>query len=240
MNIIIVLGSVIGVLLIASAALIVRLLSERGKMTPLSTREVVEGVFAIKDQHVNLYLIRGRDGYVAIDAGMTAENVRIELEHLHIEPEKVLAVLLTHTDRDHVGALSLLKNARVYLAREEEQMINGKTSRFLILKNSLHAPYTLMEDGHTIDLLGLKMKAILTPGHTPGSMCYLIDDRYLFTGDTMSLKAGKADLFNNLFNMDSNRQRRSLNRLKGIPDVKYIFSSHHGFADNYEKALEAW
>jgi glyoxylase-like metal-dependent hydrolase (beta-lactamase superfamily II) len=240
MNIMIVLGSVIGILLIAFATLIARLLYERGKMTPLETREVVEGVFAIKDQFVNLYLIRGRDGYVAIDAGMTVENVRLELENLHIEPEKVIAVLLTHTDRDHVGALGLFKNARVYLAREEEQMINGKTPRFLILKNSLHAPYTLMEDGHSTDLLGLKMKAILTPGHTPGSMCYLIDDRYLFTGDTISLKAGKADLFNNLFNMNSNRQHHSLNRLKGIPDVKYIFSSHHGVADNYEKALEDW
>jgi hydroxyacylglutathione hydrolase len=241
MNIMIVLIGVIGILLVLSAALIARLLFERSKMTPLETREVVDGVFAIKNQYVNLYLIRGKDGYIAIDAGMTAENVRRELENLHIEPEKVLVVLLTHTDRDHVGALSLFKNARVSLAREEEQMINGRTPRFLFfLKNSLHTPYTLMEDRYTVDLLGLKIKAILTPGHTLGSMCYLIDDQYLFIGDTMSLKAGKADLFNNLFNMDSDRQRRSLNRLKGIPNVKYIFSSHHGFADNYEKALEAW
>jgi len=238
MNIImIVLGSIVGLLLIAFAA---TMLSERGKMTPLETREVVNGIFAIQDQFVNLYLIRGKNGYIAIDAGMKAENVRRELENLHIEPEKVLAVLLTHTDKDHVGALSLFKNARVFLAREEEQMINGKTPRFLILKNSLHVPYTLIGDEHTSYILGLKIKAILTPGHTPGSMCYLIDDGYLFAGDTMSLKAGKADLFNNLFNMDSDRQRHALKSLKDIPDVKYIFSSHYGFTDNFEKALEAW
>lgn len=63
----------------------------------------------------------------------------------------------------------------------------------------------------------------MTPGHTPGSMCYLVNGRDLFTGDSLSLKAGRAGLFNEFFNMDSETQKKSLRKLKNTPGVQFIY-----------------
>lgn len=91
-----------------------------------------------------------------------------------------------------------------------------------------------------VDIAGVKTKGILTPGHTPGAMCYLVNGRFLFTGDTMSLKDGRAGLFNDLFNMDSEQQKISLHKLKNVPEVKTIFSAHYGLTDNPKRAFEYW
>ena len=214
--------------------------SETDKMTPLETQEIVEGVYSIKDSYVNLFLIKSGDKYIAIDAGNNLESVKQEIEKLNIDHQKVVAVFLTHSHADHVGALELFKNATIYISREEEQMINRQTSRFSIFKNKLNYDYELVEDNQIINISDLKIKGILTPGHTPGSMCYLINDKYLFTGDTMSLKSGNVDVFNDFFNMDTKTQRKSLKKLTGFPEVKYIFTAHYGFTDNYKKALKNW
>jgi len=214
--------------------------SETDKMTPLETQEIVEGVYSIKDSYVNLFLIKSGDKYIAIDAGNNLESVKQEMEKLNVDHQKVVAVFLTHSHADHVGALELFKNATIYISREEEQMINRQTSRFSIFKNKLNYDYELVEDNQIINISDLKIKGILTPGHTPGSMCYLINDKYLFTGDTMSLKSGNVDVFNDFFNMDTKTQRKSLKKLTGFPEVKYIFTAHYGFTDNYKKALKNW
>jgi len=214
--------------------------SETDKMTPLDTQEIVEGVYSIKDSYVNLFLIKSGDKYIAIDAGNNLESVKQEMEKLNIDHQKVVAVFLTHSHADHVGALELFKNATIYISREEEQMINRQTSRFSIFKNKLNYDYELVEDNQIINISDLKIKGILTPGHTPGSMCYLINDKYLFTGDTMSLKSGNVDVFNDFFNMDTETQRKSLKKLTGFPEVKYIFTAHYGFTDNYKKAFNNW
>lgn len=119
-------------------------------------------------------------------------------------------------------------------------MINGQTSRFLFLKNKLAYTYELLEDNQILDIAGLKVKGILTPGHTPGSMCYLVNDTWLFTGDSMSLVNGKVSEFNDLFNMDSETQRRSLRKLADLPAVKYIFTAHYGLTDDYQNAFGGW
>jgi len=151
--------------------------SETDKMTPLETQEIVEGVYSIKDSYVNLFLIKSGDKYIAIDAGNNLESVKQEMEKLNIDHQKVVAVFLTHSHADHVGALELFKNATIYISKEDEQMINRQTSRFSIFKNKLNYDYELVEDNQIINISDLKIKGILTPGHTPGSMCYLINDK---------------------------------------------------------------
>jgi glyoxylase-like metal-dependent hydrolase (beta-lactamase superfamily II) len=97
-----------------------------------------------------------------------------------------------------------------------------------------------VENGQVVTLSGLKVEGILTPGHTPGAMSYLINDKYLFTGDTMSLAEGKGDLFNDFFNMDSEQQRISLRRLATLSEVEYIFTAHYGVADDYGQVFGSW
>lgn len=215
--------------------------AEIGKMTVLETGQVAEGVYAVKDGFSNFYLVKGTDGYIAIDAGDNAGSIRQELLRLKIDKDRVTGVFLTHTDGDHIAALGLFGKARVFISRDEEQMINGRTPRFFsLIKNSLPGRYEMMADNQAIEISGIQVKGIATPGHTPGSMCYVVNGRYLFTGDSMSIRDGRADLFNELFNMDPGTQKKSLHKLKGIPDIKYVFTAHYGGSDNHARAFEKW
>ena len=210
------------------------------KMSPLPTGKAAPNVFAVRDSMVNVYFVRGEEGYLAIDAGTGGKAVADGLEKLGIPPDKVRAVLLTHTDMDHKGALALFPDADIYISAQEVQMIDGTTTRNFGSRNSLDFAYKTLGDGETVRIAGFTVKGILTPGHTPGSMCYLINDKYLFTGDTMSFKYGRADLFNSFFNMDDEIQRESIHKLAGMPTPEMIFTAHYGYSDDPADAFTGW
>jgi hydroxyacylglutathione hydrolase len=236
-------GVIIGVIVILFGALVFKLYSEMKHMTPLPTRLITDGIYAINDKSVNFYIIRDKNNLVAIDAGNDAKNIKRELEELKLDPEKISAVFLTHSDRDHIAGVELFKNAKIYISSSEEQMINSTTPRFLIFKNKLNANHEDLNDNGEITSGNLKIKSILTPGHTPGSMSYLVNGRYLFTGDTLSLKNGHVDLFVHFFNMDDDLERKSITQIKALAHkdiIKYVFTAHHGYTDNTLKAFENW
>jgi len=234
-------GTIVLVIVILFAGYMIKAKSEINKMSPVETKEIVHGLFSIKDTFVNLYLIKDSSQYIAVDAGNDATNVSGELKKLEINPDQIIAVLLTHTDGDHVAALKLFKNAKVYLSKQEEALINGKKSRFLFFGNKIDAKnYTTLYDGQNINIGKISIKGILTPGHTPGSICYLVNDKYLFTGDALSLKAGKVNKFNEFFNMDTKTAINSIAKITQIPGAEYIFTAHYGYTNNYKNAVTGW
>ena len=162
---------------------------------------------------------------------------RSELKKLNIKPEKIIAVLLTHTDGDHVAAISNFKNAKIYLAREEEQMINGTTTKLGRSNDIGTKEYTLLDDQQILKLRNLRIKCILTPGHTPGSMCYLINGKYLFVGDAFGMKNGKIDKPNDFFSKDMKTAILSFQKIKNLPDATCIFTAHNGYSTDYMKAI---
>ena len=234
------LGAVLGILVVLSGGVLVKLYLETRQMNSLETGNIVAGVYAVQDSYVNLFLVKASDTYIAFDAGNDKSLVQQGLEKLHIDPKRIVAVFLTHSDVDHIAACRLFPNAVIYLSKAEEQMVNGQTRRFLFMKNRLAPPYELVEDNQVIMISGLKIKGILTPGHTPGSMCFLVNETYLFAGDTMGIKNGEVTGFNDLFNMDSPRQEQSLAQLAALSGVKYIFTAHYGFSDSPEIAFRSW
>ncbi len=80
----------------------------------------------------------------------------------------------------------------------------------------------------------------MSPGHTPGSMCFLIGDKFLFVGDNMSLKNGKIDPFNDFFNIDTKLQSKSLKKLALLTGVEYIFTAHYGYTNEFTQAFKNW
>lgn len=233
-TVVIVIGLYIGVYLIRAKL-------EMKKLDTVETKEVVNNIFSVKDTFVNLYLIKDSTQYIAIDAGNDLEAISGELKKLNIDPEKIIALFLTHTDGDHVAAIKLFKNAKVYLSRQEEQLLTGKKSRFLIFGTKIDTKvYSLIDDQQIINIDKTKIKGILTPGHTPGSMCYLVNDKYLFTGDALSLKNGKIDRFNELFNTDTKMAYTSMAKITGITGAEYIFTAHHGYTDDYKSAVKGF
>lgn len=233
-------AAVLGIVLFSGGVILGKLYMESRKLSPVETREIAAGVYAVKDSYVNLFLMKTDDTYIAFDAGNDAKKVRQELLKLKIDPKNVAAVFLTHSDPDHVAACILFSNARIFLPKAEEPMVNGQISRFLFMKNKLALPHELLEDNQIINISGLKIKGISTPGHTPGSMSFLVNGTHLFTGDTMGIKNGEVTQFNDLFNMDTRRQRKSITRLAALPGVDYIFTGHYGFVDLPEIFFRNW
>jgi hydroxyacylglutathione hydrolase len=239
-RILLVSGIVFGIIVLLLIGFMIMSKSEIDSMSPLETKEVIKNITSVKDKYVNMYLIKDEDSYIAIDAGDDIEIIEQEFKKIKINPDKVTAVFLTHTDFDHVAAIGLFKNADIYLSKQEEQLINGETSRFYIIGNSLNTEdYTLLKDGQIINIGNTKIQGILIPGHTPGAMCYQVNDTSLFTGDVLSLQNGKIDKFNEMFNMDTETAIKSLDKLTNIPDVKHIFTAHHGYAE-FKSAIKNW
>jgi hydroxyacylglutathione hydrolase len=83
-------------------------------------------------------------------------------------------ILLTHDHYDHTGTLVSLRNhTKAPLATH---IFSSTTLKTL--------PETVLNDGDTLKLGNLKVTALYTPGHTPGSMCFHVG-KYLFVGDTI-------------------------------------------------------
>jgi hydroxyacylglutathione hydrolase len=232
-------GTLIVIIAIVLGGFYLKMKSELKKMNVTETKEVVQNVYAIKDSFVNMFLVKDNDNYVAIDAGNEVNVIAEELKKLNIDPGKISAVFLTHTDGDHVAALKLFKNATVYLAKEEEQMINGKTARMMAKHNVIDAKkYTLLDDQQKIEIGHIRIKGILTPGHTPGSMSFLINGKYLFVGDAFGLKDGKVEKPNKFFSKDIDTAIKSFDKINNLPGTEYIFTAHTGYTKDYTNAVK--
>lgn len=231
---------VVAILLFISVFLI-KFKFELSKMTPVETGKVTDNVYVLKDSFVNMYLIQSGNDYIAIDAGMKEKVITRELRKLNIDPDKVIAVLLTHTDMDHVGALGLFKKARVYISKPEELMLTGKEQKIPLISNSIsREDYVLLNDRQELKIGNEKSIGILTVGHTSGSMCYLINDKYLFTGDILSLKNGKIGPSVKFLDLDHKKATQSIAKITHIPQAQYIFTSHFGYSADYSDAVRDW
>jgi glyoxylase-like metal-dependent hydrolase (beta-lactamase superfamily II) len=238
-KLLIAIGIFVVIIALVMGGFMLKMKSELKSMHVVETGQVIPNVYAIKDSFVNMFLIRDSDNFVAIDAGSDLKAIAQELKKLNINPDKVLAVFLTHTDGDHVAAVKLFKNAIVYLSTDEEQMINGKRTKMLFFHNKLDTKvYTLLNDQQIIPVGNIRIKAIMTPGHTVGSMSYQVNDSLLFVGDAFGLKNGKVDKPNKFFSSDMETAIQSFSKIINLPKAKYIFTAHTGYTNDYKNAIK--
>lgn len=230
-------GIIVGVIVLAYAGMFLKLKHETSGFTPLETGRVVDDIYAVKDDFANVFFIKDSLGWVAVDCGNSPERVAAQMLTLGIDPADVHSVLLTHSDSDHIGALGLFPGAELYMAREEVQMIDGTTAKFLWFGNALpRTDYTLVDDREVFRVGGLTVEGILAPGHTAGMMAYLVDGKYLFSGDIAALADGKIAPIPKFFDMDHEQAVASHALLRGLP-ATYIFTGHWGLA-YYKSAVE--
>lgn len=202
-------------------------------MHPLPTGKVKDTeITVIKNRSNNLFLIPAGEGWIVMDAGSDSKAVRLEMERLSIDAEKVLGVFLTHTDYDHVASLPLFSNAAIYMSEQEKAMIDGSTYRQLIKKNQLPKACDVnriayLPDNEVVELGGRRVRIILAPGHTKGSAMYAVDEKYLFTGD--ACKADKGRITVHPYTMNRGQACESIRKIeKEYGRYEKVFTAHYG------------
>ena len=163
---------------------------------PLNTGRIDEHVACVREWVANIFFYTKNGVTIMIDAGYNYPRLKEKMGWLDIDPASIRHILITHQDTDHVGALEtdsdlLFRDATVYLSEIENRYLTGEARRRVIyhlyklpMVKTDNKRVTLT-DGQILDIEGIKVECILVPGHTWGHMVYLIDDEYLFTGDTI-------------------------------------------------------
>jgi glyoxylase-like metal-dependent hydrolase (beta-lactamase superfamily II) len=154
-----------------------------------------------KTQPSPVYAVDTSDGLVLVDSGLEADAaaVKAQLAELGLEVGRLRAILLTHLHGDHSQGAQTLRSqtgAKVYAGRGDCDLLRRGGPReaffatFAMPGVTLH-PTTVdveLNGEEVIDLGDTRFRALATPGHTPGSICYLMergDLRALFTGDVL-------------------------------------------------------
>jgi glyoxylase-like metal-dependent hydrolase (beta-lactamase superfamily II) len=147
------------------------------------------------------YAVETSEGLVLIDAGVEddARSVKEQLAELGLDWKRIRAVLLTHAHWDHsAGAEHLRKatGARVYAGRDDVDILRAGGppealfSTFTNMYRTVHSTQVdvALKDGSAFKLGEVGFRALATPGHSTGSICYVMDRqglRVLFAGDVL-------------------------------------------------------
>jgi len=154
----------------------------------------------------NVYLLSGGEELALVDAGAGPGEDRIleNVRSLGYEPGRIGHIFLTHAHADHAGGAASLAErlgARVYLSELEREALENADEEALglsIARRNGYYPedYRLRPCKVNVTLRGderlrcrdLDLAVIPTPGHSAGSVCFLVDTEEgaaLFAGDTV-------------------------------------------------------
>ena len=205
-------------------------------MEPMETGQVSDmNIYAIKNGIGNAFLVKANDKYILIDAGSKADDFGISLKEAGIDAVDVKWIFLTHSDRDHVAALPLFPGAEIYMGKEELPLINRKVKRNIFGYNSLPDGIDInriipLSNNQELVLNGIKIKCMEASGHTNGSVLYLVDNRYLFTGDAFKIKNGSTLV--HPFTMDKKLSEKTIEQYREtILNSSFVFTSHYGIKE---------
>ena len=147
-------------------------------------------------------------------------------------------MLLTHAHFDHIGAAAALQRegAQIVLHRDDVKLIKSFQNLSVLagVKVEHFTPDVTVAGGETLDVAGVSVKVIHTPGHTAGSVCYVAGD-VIFSGDTLfALSYGRTDFPTGSFAQLKNSVVNKLFALEG--DYK-VLPGHEGPTTlDYERA----
>ncbi|MEG1608331.1 MAG: MBL fold metallo-hydrolase [Clostridia bacterium] len=123
-----------------------------------------------------------------VDPATKADQI---IEFLKSNELSLKAILITHAHFDHIGAVAELKEfcpiAKIYMHKNDLPKVDRtQMSRSLgmSIKTKQFCVDTFINDGDIINIAGCDIKVMFTPGHSSGSVCYIMD-KTVFSGDTL-------------------------------------------------------
>ena len=149
------------------------------------------------------------------------------LDLLAADGMRLTGVLATHYHPDHVGGDMLgfeIVGVRQLLEREEVPVhVQRDEARYVSAVTGVSDALVPHQSGDVVEVGGVRIELLHTPGHTPGSQCFLVDGR-LIAGDTLFLEGcGRTDLPGG----DPEAMYESLTqRLARVPDDVVLYPGH--------------
>ena len=222
----------------------------RGKeiFKPLNTGWIDENVACVREWVANIFFYRKGETTIMFDAGYNYDPLREKMRWLGVDPASIRHIFITHQDTDHVGAVEadspgLFKNATLYIGEIENRYLTGEVRRKVIYHTyklpqvTINNKKVLLKDGQIVDIDGIQIESFLVPGHTWGHMVYLVDDKYLFTGDTIWFGADGGYSFISALAEDNKLAVRSLAALEDRLEKRglhpWFITGHTGWTDNF-------
>ncbi|NMB44942.1 MAG: MBL fold metallo-hydrolase [Firmicutes bacterium] len=136
----------------------------------------------------NCYVVGNEGRGIVIDPGSDSEQILAVVDKQGLELE---AIINTHGHFDHIGANGAIKDAadaRLYIHRADERCLRdaGLNLSLWTSSGAVSSPPAecLLSGGELLELAGLELQVLHTPGHSPGSICLSVGNA-LFTGDTL-------------------------------------------------------
>ena len=180
-----------------------------GRIPPLGHTpiRIVPGIYLLGGLWPSVaYAVETSEGLVLVDSGLQSDAgpLKSEMAKLGLDWKRVRAILLTHAHGDHCGGAESLRastGAKVYAGEGDVPILRAGQPReafFSIfhMPNETPHPTTIdvaLKGGETLTFGETCIRCIATPGHTPGSICFLLEQksrRVLFTGDVIMMLVG--------------------------------------------------
>lgn len=236
----------------------------RGKeiFKPLNTGWIDGNVACVREFVANIFFYTKNGTTIMIDAGYNYDRLEEKMGWLGIDPGSIKHILITHQDTDHVGAVErdspgLFRDAMLYIGEIENRYLTGEKRRrvyyglYKLPQVHIDNRKVLLNDGQVFYINDIRIECILVPGHTWGHMVYLVDDKYLFTGDTIWFGYDGGRSFINVLAEDNKLQTESLRSLEQKLRARNlsprIITGHTGWTDdlsfafaNIDKSCNAW
>lgn len=211
-------------------------------LSPIQTGRISDNLYVVKTGTVNFFILKDDEHVICIDAGYGKDLILHGLHSLGIDPRSITHLFLTHSDFDHADGSALFEKAIIYLSSDEEQMVTGKKTRMLgfIYNSRIDRAHVSLHDNEIVTIGSVRIRAIATPGHTPGSMSYLVNESILFVGDTFKLIGNKVYPKRRYFNMDTERQKESIRKLACLDHVHLACTAHNGYTERFREAISGW
>ena len=156
------------------------------------------------------YLLASRRGGEALIIDPVIEKVDRYIQLLHDLDLRLVKAVDTHLHADHVTGLGALRD------RTHCITVMGDRSRVDVVSMRI-------ADGDRLQIEGMELEALYTPGHTDDSFCFRMEDR-VFTGDTLLIRGtGRTDFQNG----NARAQYESIfGRLLRLPDETLVYPAH--------------